>query len=200
MKTIFKIVDGGVEAIASSSIIHDDISGCDVCRYYLTREDAIGIKDGLESMGIFFKKSMYANVDFADMDYDGDERFRVLDFDSLGTEFGIDGETISIYSHWKLSASGYLKHTDIIAWSDSVEIMPVIDYLIGGKTVTVDICINSTTTATVNAVTGEILKTRTSKNDANVDIPVDVVDGVEYIDEEHMYRVYSQYREKNIKQ
>jgi hypothetical protein len=197
MKTIFKVVDGGLEVISSSNIIHDDISGCDICRYYLTPEDAKGIKYGLETMGIFFKKSMYANVEFADMDYDGDERFRVIDFDSLETEFSVDGESLNVYTHWNISASGYLKHTDIVAWSESVNIASAIDYLIAGKTVTVDLCINSTTIATVNAVTGEILNTRESICDVKFNIPIDVVEGVGYIDEEHMFRVYSGYIQEN---
>jgi hypothetical protein len=200
MKTILRKKLDSVEVISSSSISNDDIVGLEVCRYEIRERDARDIVDGLKTMGNFFKKTMYFNVEFYDLDDDEwDEDFKSLDFSGLESEYSTDFEMLSVYEGGKVAASAYLKHTDLIVWSDTFAVGPVVEYLINGKSPTVDIVTNNGVLYTIDAITGRVLseKEDTEGKISKKNYQFKAYGKELYVDEEFMHSIYASWQRDN---
>jgi hypothetical protein len=104
-----------------------------------------------------------------------------------------------VYEGGKVSASAYLKHTDILVWSDTFPVGPVVEYLISGKSPTVDIVTKNGVLYTVDAITGRVLseKEDTEGKITQKDYQFKAYGKELYVDEEFMWSIYASWQEDN---
>jgi DNA-directed RNA polymerase subunit M/transcription elongation factor TFIIS len=158
MEVVIKKHTTYVDVLATAMVANGDVWDIDACHFKITKQDAINLERGLICMGDFHKKALYYDAEFLTMNQDVDEELKLLKVSDFIMEYEVDEPSVmNLYEIGAVSMQTTILSTDEMVYSEMVPIVPAIEYLLYGDTITVNIESTKGGIYKVDLVTGEVI-------------------------------------------